>query len=74
MTEKITKKKKNARKNFEKDNYFIKKALQTPFTQKIRENFKIQKPKSQAKIEDKQKIMTHLESVHLHFTPTRKVV
>jgi hypothetical protein len=30
--------------------------------------------KNQAKIEDKQKIMTHLESVHLHFTPTRKIV
>jgi hypothetical protein len=36
MTEEITR---NARKNFEKDNYFIKKELQTPFTQKIREKF-----------------------------------
>jgi hypothetical protein len=61
-------------KTLKKYNYLIKKALQTPFTQKIRKKFWNPKPKSKAKIEDKQKIMTHLESVHLHFTPTRKIV
>jgi hypothetical protein len=52
----------------------LKKRYKLHSHRKFGKNFKIQKPKSQAKIEDKQKIMTHLESVHLHLTPTRKVV
>ncbi len=42
-------------KNFEKDSYFIEKSVTNSIQTEIREKFWSQKPKSQAKIEDKQK-------------------
>jgi hypothetical protein len=52
MTEEITK---NARKTLKKKyNYFIKRALQTPFTQKFK-NFEIQKQKTKPKLKTNRK-------------------
>jgi len=52
MTEEITK---NARKNFEKDNYFIKKALQTPFNRKFRKILKSKNQKAKPKLKTNRK-------------------
>ena len=47
-TEEITR---NARKNFEKDNYFIKKAFQTPFTDNIQAKLKSKNKNVKPKLE-----------------------